>query len=184
MEPQDQTFFDCNLGSITAAQQQRLHESTVTVIGCGGLGCFVIEELARMGVGRLCITDPDRFSTSNINRQLYGLMETTGRFKVEVAGERLDQIHGQTTVVAAKKKFQDAMQLLFENTEVVVDCLDTPGERLKLSEICKKKRIRQTTVSISHASDYSVGFVILVGDPLPEPGSFQGKEPHEIPADC
>ena len=136
MKLQDQTIFDRNIGSISAAQQERLHRSTVTVIGCGGLGCFVIEELARMGVGRLCISDPDRFSTSNINRQLYAELKSTGRFKVEVAVERLDQLHGRTTVVTTKKRFQESTQLLFENTEVVVDCLDTPSERLKLSEIC------------------------------------------------
>ena len=74
-----------NLGALTVSQQQRLGRGRVAVIGCGGLGGYVIEELVRVGVGRLHLCDPDTFSPTNVNRQLLAVQATLGRGK---AGSR------------------------------------------------------------------------------------------------
>ena len=63
---------------ITILQQKR-----VAIIGCGGLGGYVIEELARIGIGHLHRFDPDTFSASNCNRQLNALESTMGLYKAE-----------------------------------------------------------------------------------------------------
>ena len=129
-------LFSRNLGSITADQQFILQEATVTVIGCGGLGGFVIEELARLGAGSLYICDPDTFSTSNINRQLYALSETLGQYKTEVAAKRIRLMHGRTAVLPLPTRFQEAKKQLFANTDVVVDCLDNIESRHELAKLC------------------------------------------------
>lgn len=131
-------FFTRNKGSITRAQQFQLRSATVSVIGCGGLGGFVIEELARLGIGSLRICDPDKFSASNINRQLYAQNATIGQYKAAVAAERVRLIHGQTTVLPLTTRFQETGEQLFADTEVVVDCLDNPESRRELAEQCSQ----------------------------------------------
>ena len=131
-------FFKRNIGSITRAQQSRLRSATVSVIGCGGLGGFVIEELARLGIGSLRICDQDRFSSSNVNRQLYAQHATMGQYKAAVAAERIRLMHGQTNVLPFTTGFQEATEQLLVNTEVVVDCLDNPESRRDLAEQCNQ----------------------------------------------
>ncbi len=66
----------------------RLQNATVMVVGCGAVGSFAIEALARSGVGRLILVDFDRVEESNINRQLFALTSTVGAPKVDVAAAR------------------------------------------------------------------------------------------------
>jgi len=134
-------IFERNTGTITPAQQLRLQQATVTVIGCGGLGCFVIEELARLGVGSLRVCDPDTFTPSNINRQLYALKNTIGQYKAEAAAERIRSIHGLTRVLALTTEFQKSEAPLFSDTGVVVDCLDTITGRRELATLCTDKNL-------------------------------------------
>ena len=134
-------FFSRNIGSITNAQQLRLQKATVTVIGCGGLGGFVIEELSRLGIGTIHICDPDKFSISNINRQLYARAETLGQYKASVAAKRVRLMHGQTTVLPVTTRFQEEEKQLLANTEVVVDCLDNVSGRRELAGLCNQYQI-------------------------------------------
>ena len=134
-------FFSRNIGSITIGQQNLLQESTVTIIGCGGLGGFVTEELARLGVGSLRICDPDKFSTSNMNRQLFAIGATMGRYKAAVAAERIRSMHDQTDIQAVTTRFQEAPESLFTGTGVVVDCLDNSDSRRELAQLCNRKHI-------------------------------------------
>ena len=64
---------------------EKLKKSTVMVVGCGAVGSFAIEALARSGVGHLVVVDFDTVEESNINRQLFALTSTVGRPKVDVA---------------------------------------------------------------------------------------------------
>ncbi len=67
---------------VTKSQQTRFKEAEVTVIGCGGIGGSLIEQLARMGVGKINLIDKDIFDLSNLNRQLISGLETLGKEKV------------------------------------------------------------------------------------------------------
>ena len=130
-----------NIGTLTVQQQLRLQSATVAVIGCGGLGGFVIEELARLGIGTLRICDPDRFTVSNINRQLHAGQETLGRFKARVLAERAGTIHDQTTAVALTYRFQEIPKQIFPNSSVVVDCLDNAAGRRELADQCNHYKV-------------------------------------------
>src|SRR5512144_2796704 len=74
-----------NRKTLSTADQLKLFRSTVAVIGCGGLGGYVVEELARLGVGRLKAIDPDIFEEHNLNRQLMSTITALGQPKVEAA---------------------------------------------------------------------------------------------------
>ena len=76
----------------------RLSQSRVLVIGIGGVGGYAVEALARSGVGTLDLVDDDRICLTNLNRQLYATYSTIGRYKVEVARERVKDICPDTTV--------------------------------------------------------------------------------------
>ncbi|BCO08418.1 thiamine biosynthesis protein ThiF [Desulfolithobacter dissulfuricans] len=134
-------LFSRNLGTLNAGEQQRLGQATVTVIGCGGLGGLVIEELLRLGVGRLLLCDPDRFEPSNCNRQLYATRHTLGYPKAEVAARRVREVHGLTEAIPVVAPFQEAVNELFSATDVVVDCLDNGPARRALSLLCQGKHI-------------------------------------------
>ena len=74
-----------NIPAITKSDQESLKEKSVAVVGCGGLGGFVIEALARLGVGSLRLIDADSFSESNLNRQLYATEKNIGKSKAKAA---------------------------------------------------------------------------------------------------
>ena len=72
---------------------ERLAQARVAVFGIGGVGGYTVEALARSGVGALDLIDDDRVCLTNINRQIYATRKTVGKYKVEVAKERILQIN-------------------------------------------------------------------------------------------
>ena len=71
---------------------ERLHAARVAVFGVGGVGGYTVEALARSGVGTLDLIDDDRVCITNINRQILATRETVGQYKVDAAGERLQDL--------------------------------------------------------------------------------------------
>ncbi len=130
-----------NRGPLSDREQRRLLKSTVAVIGCGGLGGFVCEELVRIGVGRLLAIDPDRFERSNCNRQLYATLQTMGRAKAEVAAERAEMVHGLCRATPVVADFRDNTRLLRDQADVIVDCLDNSMARRELGRFCRREEI-------------------------------------------
>lgn len=117
---------------------QKLQQSHVAVFGVGGVGCYVIEALARVGVGALTIVDDDVFAPSNINRQLYALQSTLGQSKVDVAKSRIADINPNCQVTALKLRFdgQAVVQFDFTQFNYVVDAIDTVTSKLLLAKLC------------------------------------------------
>ncbi|PIE57356.1 MAG: molybdopterin biosynthesis protein MoeB [Desulfobulbus propionicus] len=130
--------FQRNRKAITSQQQQLLQNATVVVAGCGGLGGYVIEELARIGIGSLFLADPDHFSISNINRQVNALSTTLHRNKAEVAAERVRAMHSYTEVKAYTTDFRAIPLSVFEQVDLVVDCLDSIQARRDLASLCNR----------------------------------------------
>ena len=128
-----------NRGALTPVEQQRLQRAAVVVCGCGGLGGHVIENLARIGIGRLCLVDPDLFTSSNLNRQPGALRDTLGKNKAEVMAERVHQITGNCRVHAVSRDFRDTDVLTA--MDLAVDCLDNRTARLELAEQCRTREI-------------------------------------------
>ena len=134
-------YFSRNQGALTVEQQQTLQQSRVAVVGCGGLGGYVIEQLVRIGVGQLLLFDPDVFSPSNCNRQLNALRHTMGHNKAEVAAIRAVAIHSFCTVAPFSLDFREVADNTWDQVDVMVDCLDNIQSRLDLAALCTKKNI-------------------------------------------
>ena len=81
---------------------QRLAASRVAVFGIGGVGGYAVEALARGGIGALDLIDDDRVCLTNINRQLHATRKTVGRYKVDVAAERVAEINPRCAVTTYK----------------------------------------------------------------------------------
>jgi molybdopterin/thiamine biosynthesis adenylyltransferase len=126
-----------NREALTAGDQLTLFRSSVAVIGCGGLGGYVVEELARLGVGRIVVIDPDLFEEHNLNRQLYSSPANLGQAKVQAAVVRINEINPAVTVVPIQAAFsaENGAELL-AGCHVAVDALDTIQVRLELAEVC------------------------------------------------
>ena len=84
---------------------ERIADSAVIVLGIGGVGSYVVEGLARAGIGKLTLVDMDTVDVTNINRQLPALHSTIGRFKAEVMAERVRDINPGCSVRAEVMMF-------------------------------------------------------------------------------
>lgn len=126
-----------NRQTISQAGQRELFHSRVAVIGCGGLGGYIIEELARLGVGTIVAIDPDLFEEHNLNRQLFSTPANLGKYKVEAALRRVSEINPAVTLIARQTAFsaENGAELL-TGSSVAVDALDSIGVRMELAETC------------------------------------------------
>lgn len=125
-----------NRKTISVKDQARLFRSHVAVIGCGGLGGYIIEELTRIGVGRITGLDPDVFEEHNLNRQLYSTPENLGKAKVEAAAERVKIINPAVTFTAKKVAFSKLNGFdLLQGVNLIIDALDNIQVRLDLAEV-------------------------------------------------
>ncbi len=112
-----------------------LARSRVAVFGVGGVGGYTVEALARSGVGALDLVDPDTVSESNINRQIVALSSTVGKYKVDVAAERVRDINPDANVRTYKTFFlpEEAEKFDFSAYDYVVDAIDTVSGKLGLA---------------------------------------------------
>ena len=126
-----------NRQAISVVQQLVLFRGRVAVVGCGGLGGYVIEELSRLGVGTIVAIDPDLFEEHNLNRQLLSSPARLGQAKVESAAARVTEINPAVTLVPVQAAYstENAHELL-HNVQVVVDALDSVPTRLALASSC------------------------------------------------
>ena len=83
---------------------KQLKQKKIAVFGIGGVGGFVVEALARSGVGAFCLIDHDTISLTNLNRQIIATMQTVGKYKTDVMKERILSINPQADV-AVKTEF-------------------------------------------------------------------------------
>lgn len=108
------------------------------VVGCGGLGCYLVEGLLRLGVKKIVVCDPDCFSSSNLNRQLYSLANNLDEKKVDVAKKRAMDLNYRGEFVAYPTLFNETM---LQGIDIVFDALDNISDRLILEDICCKHNI-------------------------------------------
>lgn len=124
-----------NYGTVGVDGQLALLRATVAVIGLGGLGGFVAEGLARVGIGRLVLVDGDVFEEHNLNRQLLSDETVLGLSKAHVAAERIRRVNPTVeTVVCAEPAGADNLPGILAGVDVVVDALDRLPTRLMLQE--------------------------------------------------
>jgi molybdopterin/thiamine biosynthesis adenylyltransferase len=127
-----------NRETVSVTDQLRLYLSRVAVIGCGGLGGYLIEQLARLGVGTLVVVDPDVFEEHNLNRQLLSSPAHLGLAKVDVARERVASVNPAVEVVAHRLAFSRGNgRELLAGCAAVLDGLDNVLVRRDLSATCR-----------------------------------------------
>lgn len=114
---------------------ERLREKRVAVFGVGGVGGYVVEALARSGIGTLDIIDDDVISVSNINRQIIALHSTVGKAKVDVAKERVLDIDPDTVVNAHRMFYSPETAERFDlaSYDYIVDAVDTVSAKISLA---------------------------------------------------
>ncbi len=115
---------------------KRLRGSRVAVFGIGGVGGYVVEGLARSGIGALDLIDHDTVSITNLNRQIVALHSTIGKYKVDVAAERVQDINPACEVRAHRIFYlpETREQFDFHDYDYVVDAIDTVTGKLALIE--------------------------------------------------
>lgn len=139
-----------NRGSISSREQLRLAQSRVAVIGAGGLGGYVIELLARVGIGSLLVIDCDGFDETNLNRQLLCDHTTAGRNKADMAKQRVEAVNPAVSVAAHAARMTDEnAAALLEGCHTAVDCLDNLESRSLLYNTCRLLHIPMIHGTIS-----------------------------------
>ena len=118
----------------------RLKGSRVAVFGVGGVGGYTVEALARSGLGAIDIIDNDKVCLTNINRQIIATGKTVGKYKVDVAKERIEEINPDCKVTAFKTFYmpETADRFDFTQYDYVVDAIDTVTGKIALIENAKK----------------------------------------------
>ena len=118
-----------------------LKTSKVAVFGVGGVGGYVVEALARSGVGEIDLIDNDLFSITNLNRQIYATHSTLGKYKVDVAKERILDINPECKVNAFRMFFAPDTEFDFSKYDYVVDAIDTVSGKIELVIKCQEARV-------------------------------------------
>lgn len=115
---------------------EKLKNAKVAVYGIGGVGSFVVEGLARAGVGNLVLIDYDDVDITNINRQILALHSTIGKRKIDVMKERILDINPNAKVeIYEPDDIERGEENLLDNSfSYVVDAIDTMSSKLKIIE--------------------------------------------------
>lgn len=135
--------YERNLGLLTPRENENLKSAKVCVIGCGGLGGYIIEELARLGIGNITAVDGDVFQESNLNRQLFSTEAALGKSKAQAAEERIHAVNSEVNIrtIHTFLTEENAAQLIEPDCQVVIDALDNIGGRRILEKHCCLKNI-------------------------------------------
>lgn len=113
---------------------ERLKNSRVAVFGIGGVGGYIVEALVRSGVGEIDLIDDDKVCLTNINRQIIATRSTVGRYKVDVAAERIADINPDVKVHTHKTFYtpETAHEFDFSLYDYVADAIDTVTGKIEL----------------------------------------------------
>ena len=119
-----------------------LNNKKVLLFGCGGVGSFVLEGLARAGVGTIDLVDKDVVDITNINRQLIATHATIGRDKVEVSKERIVSINPNAKVNTYKIFFDETTtEIDFSKYDYIIDAIDSVKSKIEIIKRAKEANI-------------------------------------------
>ena len=121
----------------------KLKESKVVVFGIGGVGSFTVEALVRAGVGKLVLIDDDTICLTNLNRQIHATYKTISKSKVGVMKDRILEINPKCEVITHETfvTAENMGEIITEDTDYVVDAIDTVTSKIALVEYCKEHGI-------------------------------------------
>lgn len=123
---------------------EKLRNANVLIVGLGGVGSFAAEFIARAGVGKMTIVDGDTVDISNINRQLPALHSTVGQAKTDVVGNRLMDINPELQLTKIKEFLspERAFEVVTNEYDYVMDCIDSLTPKLNLIMAAKRKKVK------------------------------------------
>ena len=131
-----------NIPALTEAECALLRRKRVLVVGCGGLGGHIIDQLSRIGVGYLRVVDGDVFEPANLNRQLLSELPLMGMSKAKAAADRIARVNPDVTVDAVEAFMTaDNVRDLIAGCDAVVDGLDNIPSRRILAAACAEADI-------------------------------------------
>ena len=121
-----------------------LQKANVLVVGLGGVGSFAAEFLVRAGVGAMTIVDGDVVDITNINRQLPALHSTVGQSKIKLVGDRLMDINPELKLTRVEEFLspERAFEIVSDEFDYVLDCIDSVTPKLNLIIGAKRKRVK------------------------------------------
>lgn len=113
---------------------EKLAASRIAVFGIGGVGGYTVEALVRSGIGEIDLIDDDKVCLTNINRQIFATRSTVGKYKVDVAAQRIAEINPDTKVNTFKTFYspQTSSEFDFKNYDYIVDAIDTVTGKIEL----------------------------------------------------
>lgn len=130
-----------NYSSISKEEQEIIANTSVGIVGLGGLGGYVLENLTRLGFKNFNLIDKDVFEESNLNRQILSTEGNLNKYKAEEAYKRAKKIdHNVNAKVFCGKLDSNSLEML-EGVDLVVDCLDSIDTRLELEDLCEKMNL-------------------------------------------
>lgn len=134
--------YERNFPAFSKEDFERIQNTAVCVVGCGGLGGYIIEMLARIGIGSLTVIDGDVFEASNQNRQLLSTEKNLGVPKAKAAADRVKLINKNVEVHYYHAFIGEENGLsLIGDCQLVMDALDNVPSRLTLQKLCNEKSI-------------------------------------------
>ena len=122
----------------------KLRSANVLIIGLGGVGSYAAEALARAGIGKMTIVDGDHVVLSNINRQLQALHSTIDQFKSELMAKRIRDINPDIVLTEINQFLmpEDMENLISQEFDYVLDCIDSVTPKLNVITTCKRKKVK------------------------------------------
>jgi molybdopterin/thiamine biosynthesis adenylyltransferase len=134
--------YNRNMNTLSPEENERLKNFKVCVVGCGGLGGYVIEMLGRLGIGLITAVDGDVFDATNLNRQLLSSEELLGSSKAFAAQERMKQVNSEVTVHPIRDFVtEENCDEIIGGHHIVIDALDNMSARRLLEQHCEKQSI-------------------------------------------
>ncbi len=150
---------------LSPEENRQLRSFRVVVIGCGGLGGYIIEMLARLGIGHITAVDGDVFEPHNLNRQLLSLPANLGTPKAEQAEKRVREVNPDIKVEACQTMLTDKNALnLLSGHDLVCDALDNINTRKLVAKTAASLKIPMVFAAI--AGWYAQIGTIMPGDDL------------------
>ena len=163
-----------NVPALTEEECRQLSAKRVLVVGCGGLGGYTVDMLARLGVGSIRMVDGDVFEPSNLNRQLLSEVPLLGRKKAQVAAERVARVNPDVAVEAIETFLTEENAAdLIRDCDIAVGALDNIPSRRILSAACEKAGIPYVYGAIQ-------GWIAQAAVSMPGDGLIQKLFPEEV----
>jgi molybdopterin/thiamine biosynthesis adenylyltransferase len=131
-----------NMKMLSKEENERLGEFKVCVVGCGGLGGYIIEMLGRLGIGNITAIDGDTFDATNLNRQIFCDIKTLGKAKALTAKRRMELVNPLVKITAITEKItKENAEAILAGHDLIVDAVDKIETRFLLQNTASNLNI-------------------------------------------